>query len=60
MQRTCLNLPRVFAMSLVWATAHATSEELAVTMALLGQPLDIAQLFSTVRCMYPLHPSLAS
>jgi len=53
MQRTCLNLPRVFAMSLVWATAHATSEELAVTMALLGQPLDIAQLFSTVRCMYP-------
>ena len=47
-QRTCLNLPRVFAMSLVWATAEASTQELAVTMSLLGQELDIGSLFTTV------------
>ena len=47
MQRTCLSLPRVFAMSLVWATDSASAQELRVTMGLLGQQLDISNLFTT-------------
>ena len=48
-QRTCLTLPRVFGMSLVWSTDQASSTELALTLKLLGQQLDIASLFTTVR-----------
>lgn len=47
-QRALLNVPRVFAISLVWPRDTTTATELTATLKLLEQDLDIAELFTLV------------
>lgn len=44
-QRFCLSLPRVFAVSLVWESDRASADELKTTLSMLHQDLDLAKLF---------------
>ena len=45
-QKTCLSVPKVFTVSLVWPTADASRSELRPVLATVSQPLDLSLLFN--------------